>query len=566
MWNDELKAGERIADRYRVEGVLGSGGMSRVYRAHDERLDRVVAIKVLQGALAGHAARFEREARAAAGLRHPSVVRVYDFGGLEDGRHFLVLELVEGRTLREVLVEQGRMGARRAVHLLLPIAGALAEAHAAGIIHRDLKPENLMWQRSPGLPEWLRLLDFGIASMAPAEGEARLTHTGEVFGTPEFMAPEQALGRAVSPATDVWALGCVLHTVLAGTAPFRGTSAPEILLKIVKDAPPPLPEDVPAPYRELVAACLAKEAASRPADGAALVRVMESLVAPVAEVVGGTPPTAPRRTLFPSLRTLGTLLPGDPKARRPALTGFGAGAALAAGIVVLAAGRGGPEEVQEAPPIESPPAAEAPPSVASGGALAPAEKLLADGQAKAALAWLEANEGEGAPADRLLVRGLARLGAGEVKNGVADVAAALASEAGLAGDPRLVPALLAQLDHRDAEGAVALLAGPLAPHAGAALLERAGGGGYRARWRAVEAIEKGGGDARAAKLAALRRDLRLDDCDARRATIRKLAQLGDPAAIPDIQRADQRPFLDNLCMGDTIPDALRTLRAAAKGG
>jgi hypothetical protein len=484
-------------------------------------------------------------------------VRVYDFGRLDEVRHYLALELVEGRTLREVLAAEGPMSARRAVHLLLPVAGALAEAHAAGIIHRDLKPENLMWQRSPGLPEWLRLLDFGIAAMEPQEGEARLTRTGEVFGTPEFMAPEQALARPVTPATDVWAMGAVLQTVLTGRAPFTGSSAPEILFKIVKDAPPALPESVPADFRALVAACLAKEPTMRPPDATALVRAMASLVAPVAEVVREPPPLPPPPPV-PAVVRPPVAIPVAPSRRtfltgrtsRAALGGFVAGALVFGGLVALTG-----------PASTTPPAADA--GVAPDR-LAEADQLLTQGQAQAALAWIDAHEAAGPVVRRLLLRGLARLGTGAVKTGLVDIQTALAGDPGLAADPRIVPALVAHLDDKDADDAVPMLAGPLASRARDALLETAGGPRYRARWRAVDALEKVGyvDDAHAARLAALRRDLRADDCELRRQAARRLAAFGDAAAIPDLERADRRPFLDNLCMGDTLRDAIRTLRTA----
>ncbi|MCB9540344.1 MAG: serine/threonine protein kinase [Myxococcales bacterium] len=320
-----LEAGALVAGRYRVEAPLGEGGMARIYRATDTHLDRPVALKVMRLVAAAHAARFEREARAAAGLRHPSVVRVFDFGVLDDGRPYLVLEFIEGRTLHQVITEEGPLGGRAALDLLRPIVGALAEVHAAGVIHRDLKPENLMLQPAPGLTALVRLLDFGIAAVDPLSTDERLTRTGAVFGTPAFMSPEQALGKGVTPASDVWAVGATLQCLVTGAPPFAADSPPEILVEVIRSAPAPLPDDVPGAVRGLIELCLQKDPAARPADGAALLARWPTAPRPVPPPVGVCPagrrrPRAARRrrtTRRPSARRAARRSWPRPRWRRP---------------------------------------------------------------------------------------------------------------------------------------------------------------------------------------------------------------------------------------------------------
>jgi hypothetical protein len=182
----------------------------------------------------------------------------------------------------------------RALHLLLPAIGALAEAHEAGIVHRDLKPSNLIVQHAPGQVEMLRLLDFGIAAWDEPD-RRRLTKTGEVFGTPEFMSPEQAMSRPVSAATDVWAIGVVLYELLSGNVPFQGNNAPSVLFKVVNEAPPPLPASVPPEVAALVEACLQKRPANRPADAGVLLTHIEALLLPPRRELASSRPDLPQR-------------------------------------------------------------------------------------------------------------------------------------------------------------------------------------------------------------------------------------------------------------------------------
>jgi serine/threonine-protein kinase len=219
---------ERIG-RYEVLGELGTGGMAVVYRARDARLERDVAVKVLHPHLAKDAesrARFEREARAAARLRHPNIVEVYEFSAPDEPQSYMVTELIEGPTLRRFVERHPDVPAEVAALIGIVLCDALGAAHAQGVVHRDVKPDNLMLQRGQ-----LKLTDFGIAFVADAHG---MTITGQVLGSPAHMAPEQFEGAAVDARTDLFAAGTVLYLLAVGKLPFEGTTAHALLRRILE--------------------------------------------------------------------------------------------------------------------------------------------------------------------------------------------------------------------------------------------------------------------------------------------------------------------------------------------
>ena len=226
--------GRRLGGRYRMEALLATGGMGEVWAARDLLLDRAVAVKVLGGALAGDgraAERLRREARAAARLEHHSIARVLDLGE-QDGRPYLVMELLEGESLAARIDRAGAMAPREASRVVAAVADALEAAHRAGVVHRDVKPGNV-FLTSDGE---VKVLDFGIASAA---GEAALT-TGEMLGTPAYLAPERVLGHPATAAADIYALGVVLYELVAGRRPFDNGSDIEVAMAHVHAHPPPL--------------------------------------------------------------------------------------------------------------------------------------------------------------------------------------------------------------------------------------------------------------------------------------------------------------------------------------
>ncbi len=277
-----LAPGTLILDgRFRVERLLGGGGMGLVYLAEQVSLGRKVAAKVLRAEVPSLNAlgdRFRREALLLSSVEHPAVVRVIDFGSAQ-GQACLVMEFVEGESLEAVLRAPGGVPPERAWRLLLQLAQGLSAIHARGIVHRDLKPENVVVTRLPDGTEQARLLDFGIARLAEPGPEAGMTQAGFVLGTPEYLAPEQALGQPLDARADLYALGVLGYRLLAGRHPFTGPTPQEYMSQHIHVAPPPLLEVAPTLTAwprvvEVVTACLAKAPAARPQTAQAVVEAL----------------------------------------------------------------------------------------------------------------------------------------------------------------------------------------------------------------------------------------------------------------------------------------------------
>ncbi|TDC03099.1 serine/threonine protein kinase, partial [Nonomuraea longispora] len=250
--------GTTLAGRYRLDTRIGAGGMGEVWRGEDIVLARTVAVKVLlPGRMEdpGFVARFQGEARAMATINHSGVVDVYDYGVSGD-TVYLVMKFVDGEPLDRLLSRLGRIAPQQAMELIAQAASALQAVHDQGIVHRDVKPGNLLVQRDGTLV----LTDFGIARSDLAN---RLTDAGMVLGTAAYCAPEQAEGAPVTPAVDVYALGVVAYECLMGQRPFDGDSAVTIALKHIREAPPPLPAEIPPVVRTLVEVALSKEPGRR---------------------------------------------------------------------------------------------------------------------------------------------------------------------------------------------------------------------------------------------------------------------------------------------------------------
>jgi len=237
-----------VAGRYRVSKLLGMGGMGAVYLAEKVALRKQVALKVLLAEFARDpaiVARFEREAISAASIKHPNVVEVFDFGRLDDGSFYLEMEFLQGNDLRDEIARHRVLEPPRAVQIARVICRALAAAHSNNIVHRDMKPENVFLQRTLDGEEVVKVVDFGIAQLRgrkevpESENERRLTRTGSVFGTPEYMSPEQASGQHVDLRTDVYALGIILYKMLTGSVPFTSDTMWRVLGMHV-EAPVPL--------------------------------------------------------------------------------------------------------------------------------------------------------------------------------------------------------------------------------------------------------------------------------------------------------------------------------------
>jgi eukaryotic-like serine/threonine-protein kinase len=267
-----LEAGTLIGGRYRVLGLIGEGGMARVYEVEHAELGRRFALKLLHPRLVHERAqveRFQQEARAVARLDSPQIVGTVDCGVTEGGCPFFVMELLRGSDLRQLVTEEAPLSAVRTIHLALDVCRGLAVAHAAGIVHRDLKPENLFVTRDSEGKEQCKLLDFGIAKLM----EGNPTLPGTLMGTIRYMAPEQLGEQPIGPCTDLFALGVTLFECLTGTPPFEADTFERVLFKIVNHPAPDLlalRPDLEPPLAELVMRLLAKNPKDRPVSALAL--------------------------------------------------------------------------------------------------------------------------------------------------------------------------------------------------------------------------------------------------------------------------------------------------------
>ncbi|HVK78369.1 MAG TPA: protein kinase [Kofleriaceae bacterium] len=370
-WAVDRLIGHDLDGRYRIEGLLGKGGMGAVLRARHLFMDQGVAIKVLRPTLArdpNAARRFVREARGTLKVDSEHALKVLDFAITADGLLYMVLELLDGRTVGAEVGGDGPMAARRAVHVARQVCDALAAAHHVGLVHRDLKPDNIMLVRRGGDPDFAKVLDFGLAKVMEGAGEralsmAALTQGDLVFGTPDYMAPEQAMGQPLDGRTDLYALGATLFEMLTARPPFVGPGPMAVLADHVRTPAPRVrdvrPEtDAPPELEALIARCLAKDAALRPPSAAALgaeLAALEDRLAgrparavshgetvdlparAVADAVGAVPPARPAAAPAPPPTVVPAPVDDDePLPRRSHTLAFVLGGALLAAVAVVA--------------------------------------------------------------------------------------------------------------------------------------------------------------------------------------------------------------------------------------
>src|SRR5205823_144445 len=306
----------RVFDgKYRLDDRLGGGGMGTVYRATHLLIDRPVALKVLSQRFVGDQTaqqRFRREARAAARMQHPNAVTVTDFGATDDGYLYIVMELLEGRTLRDLLAHEAPLDPARAVSFMLQACAAVGAAHEAGLIHRDLKPANIFIEQRPNFPAVVKVLDFGVAKFAVEEHDDdynTLTQVGAIIGTPRYMSPEQCAGTAsLTSAADVYSLGIILYEMLTGVTPFSGDTPLALALKQVSEVPRPPREivpSVPEALERVVLHALAKNPSDRPQDANELRRELHA----TAETLGLEHAEPSHSPTLDDLRVAGTESP-----------------------------------------------------------------------------------------------------------------------------------------------------------------------------------------------------------------------------------------------------------------
>lgn len=280
----------QLGNRYSLVKRLAVGGMGEVWEGYDAVLDRAVAVKILRDDLVdapGFLTRFRAEARHTAGLAHPGIAAVFDYG--EDGHDdqclaYLVMELVDGRPLSQMMAERGPVPSGMAMGLLAQVADALQAAHARGVVHRDVKPGNVL-VRPNGT---IKVTDFGVARAVDATS---ITEVGHMVGTARYMSPEQANGSDVGPASDLYSLGVIGYEMLVGHPPFTAENPAALAFAHAHNPPPDLPDNVPAPVRSFIARTLSKDPAQRPADAAAFAEEARLLQPPVEATEANDVPT-----------------------------------------------------------------------------------------------------------------------------------------------------------------------------------------------------------------------------------------------------------------------------------
>jgi hypothetical protein len=326
-----LQPGDVVAGRYRIVALLGQGGFGVVYRAVQLDGGREVALKMLLAAALEQddgLARFQREAQLAQRLQHPNTVRLYDFGQVEGGLPFIAWEMLRGRPLDEVLRTERGLPHARVARIAAYVLKGLTAAHGIGIVHRDVKPSNLFLCDLTGEPDFVKVLDFGIAKSAWA-GPA-LTRAGVILGTPSYMAPEQVARGEVTPATDLYALGLVMAEALAGRPVFTGDSALALCMAQLSEAPVPLPAVVlSSPLAAVITRATRKDAAARYASAAEMLAQIEAsgptLAAPAGRSFAsaptelGTAMPPPALSLASAPTELGTAMPSAPQVRSAAV-------------------------------------------------------------------------------------------------------------------------------------------------------------------------------------------------------------------------------------------------------
>ena len=359
---EERFVGVVLHGKYRLDSYLSSGGMGAVFKATHVMLGKPVAVKLIKADLVTSpdmVRRFQREARAATTLNHPNIVAVYDLGQTDDGTLYIAMELVDGTSLKDVIRETGRIDAPRIVYILRQIASALSLAHRHHIIHRDLKPQNVMLTRDADGREIAKLLDFGIAKTFD-EKATQLTQTGFALGTPQYMSPEQAMGKEVDARSDLYSLGVMLYEMLIGEVPFSDPSAPAILVKHMTETPAPpsrrRPDlQVPAHLETIVMKCLEKEPARRYQSADEFIVALES--------GAGMDPTVPLRAAAPPPPMAATIIMPPP----------GGGATIPTAAASFAPAM--PATATHVPTV--PPVSPAAPTIPTAAAMAPSAPTVA---------------------------------------------------------------------------------------------------------------------------------------------------------------------------------------------
>ena len=561
--------GTIVGERYRIVSRIGVGGMGAVYRAEHTMMRRDLAIKVLLPELGGKeefARRFEREAESASRLTHPNIITVTDFGRTAEGSLFLVMEFLAGESLSEAIAA-GPMAPERALGIMRQILRALEHAHGAGVVHRDLKPENIMLVEREGQRDVVKILDFGIAKVTqPQSGGEALTQAGVIFGTPEYLSPEQALGEAVDARADIYAAGIILYEMLAGRRPFENEDKVKIISMHLAHAPPRIRDvsptvDVPLPLEQAMMQSLEKSREHRFATATAFLQALEDAEAPN-EASGGSG----RIRVAPP----GAASSAGQVMRR--LTGARAGRlaiGLAAVLLLVLGGVKGVKRLSGRALVAAPPApAPAAPDMAER--YKKVETWLEDGNIASARRALEQALSE-RPKDGRVRYMLGRVAYADDRHqeSLGHYRDAIALDPGFRGDPVLLSHLDTFLgEPRQADGALDLVIEKIGAPA-ADLLEKVANDGsdLERRQRAAAALDEIGEGKRVDQVALAILELKkASSCEEKKVVVVKLKGLGDARALPSLRALGGRRLgplrfggADTRCMKDELSEAIAAL-------
>src|SRR5882757_4668425 len=299
-----------IDDRYEIQQRVGEGGMGVVYKARQMSIDRVIALKMLNAQMQGDQTwvqRFYNEAKACSRLQHPNTIRMFDFGQSSEGRLFMTMEFLDGVSLREALAK-GPLAPQRVVKVLIQCCASLAEAHSIGIIHRDIKPDNVFLLNMAGSPDFVKLLDFSVAKLL--EGDRMKTQAGVVFGTPQYMSPEQGRGLPLDARSDLYALGVLAFEMLTGAVPFNDDNPMTVIQMHLHGGVPALPQTVPPSVQTIVRRAMEKDPSRRYQSAGEMMQHCQQVFAEVTQGgmsigAGGMPKTmfaAPPQGMPPGMQ------------------------------------------------------------------------------------------------------------------------------------------------------------------------------------------------------------------------------------------------------------------------
>jgi serine/threonine-protein kinase len=555
--------GTIVGERYRIVSRIGVGGMGAVYRAEHTMMRRDLAIKVLLPELSGKeefARRFEREAESASRLDHPNIITTTDFGRTGDGSLFLAMEFLAGTSLGAA-ISAGPMRIERALAIQRQILRGLDHAHAAGVVHRDLKPENIMLIERDGQRDVVKILDFGIAKVTePQSGGQALTQAGVIFGTPEYLSPEQALGEAVDARADIYAAGVILYEMLAGRRPFESEDKVKIISMHLAHAPPRVRDvnsavDLPVPLEQAVLQAMEKSRENRFATAAAFMQALDD-----AEIESQRDDEFAAGATIPQMDLR---LPG----RRPR--------ALPIAIALVAVAIGGLTIKRRlghhrAAPLAVRPVEPAPPPPDLAAQMKKVEAWLEDDNTAAARVALETML-TSRPKDGRVRYMLGRVSYGQDKHQEAldDYAAAIALDPGFRGDPVLLGHLDAMLaDPKLDDAALALLI----DHVGAPAADLLGkvaneGSDLSRRRRAAAALVDLDEEKRVDRVSLDLLELRkAATCEEKKDWVEKLRKLGDARALPALRGLRVRRVgpiswggTNISCMKQELTDAIAEL-------